>query len=135
MKLIGKIPIPDSVGTHMKSLVKDSEPGQLAQLLPDVWYCNGDVEKHTDNTETGKDSIFCVLDSKGIYTFTNDSQASIEIPIGTIVRHDGRIPHSAKSSDKGYLIVLIWDIPIEMPVDEPDIFFMNEIIKRVEELK
>ena len=136
MKRIGKITIPDSVGAYLKTLVKDSEPGQLVQLLPDVWRCSGNVEKHTDNTESGKDSIFCVLDSRGIYTFYQDSSESpIEIDIGTIVRHDGRIPHYAETSPNGYLIVLIWDIPVEMPVDEPNIFFMNEIIKRVEQLK
>lgn len=101
----------------------------LTQLGPDIWFTDKFVEKHTDNTTPGKNTIFCVLLNDASATFVIDG-SEINLSVGKIVRFDGNKEHSVSIERKGRTAFIIWDIPIEISNEK----IIKELLERVEEL-
>jgi|GEM_PF-5413475 hypothetical protein len=104
----------------------------LAQYGSDIWFTDKKVNKHFDKTEDGKDSIFCVIVNDADYKFIRwgAEKEIYDLPVGAVIRHDGRIIHEVRKSRKrGRFAVLIWDVPIEKDTNQLAKEILRELYK------
>lgn len=129
------VAVPTSIQNDIRKLPLDKrfrDTIALAQYGSDIWFTDRRVKKHFDQTEEGKDSIFCVLVNDADYKFIRwgTEKEVYDLPVGAIIRHDGRTVHEViKSAGRGRFAVLIWDVPIEKSTDQLAKEILRELYK------
>ncbi len=109
-----------------------SETINIMRIGEDIVITNGQVEKHTDNTVNGKETIMFVINSEGGYVFEHEDR-NVKIKTGDIIRFDGNKLHGLKTDEKNKcsFCAIIWDIKKEVGIDD----LIWEFDNRIKELK
>jgi hypothetical protein len=96
----------------------------------DLVLADGYVDHHTDNTETGKDSIMTVLINDGEYIFNYDGK-TYDMDAGWVFRFDGNKDHALLTMGRsGRFAAIIWDVPDEKQTES----FIPDLQSRIKEL-
>lgn len=115
-----EIKISKKVKDHFKSIdFKPTESINVMRIGEDIILTNGEVEKHTDNTVNGKDTIMLIINADGNCIFQHH-QSKITLRSGDIIRFDGNKEHSLyflRNKDSLFSAI-IWDVKLSDGIDD-----------------
>ncbi len=124
--------VSKKVQNYFRNLeIKITESINIMRIDEDVILTKGNVEKHTDNTVKGKDTIMLIINSDGGYIFRYPT-CDITLRTGDIIRFNGNEMHSLTAMNReSHFCAIIWDVPLNTSLDDL-IYEFNDRVKELE---
>ena len=129
--LFEELKISRRIQEHFRKMpVSVTETINVMRVGEDIILADGPVEKHTDNTVSGKDTIMLVLVADGGIQFDYPC-CSISLRTGDIIRFNGNEQHALTRLNKDCkFCAIIWDINLKTSIND----LISDFVNRLKEL-